>query len=214
MAAISFYIQNGTISINNTSGSGLGFFGSAGYGASVLVGQYQDNTYVTNGNGTTQGPLCSNIKYTHPNSGIVDTATSGSPVINIPNANATLNIRFTNSTAVRVQNAIARIYNRSDTSQGASGVTTQVYETIHVNPLLTVAGSGATSWHQINAGVASSILLANSPGTNGNNAGNGAIPLASQTPSTQHDWYLCLSASPDSIGSKTLYGLYVSLEYL
>ena len=32
--------------------------------------------------------------------------------------------------------------------------------------------------------------------------------------STRHDWYDALSASPDSIGSKTNYGLYFTLEYL
>ena len=32
--------------------------------------------------------------------------------------------------------------------------------------------------------------------------------------SIRHDWYLALSASPDSIGSKTDYGLYFTCEYL
>jgi len=31
---------------------------------------------------------------------------------------------------------------------------------------------------------------------------------------TRHDWYVGLSASPDSIGSKTDFGLYFTLEYL
>jgi len=213
-AAISFNIQNGTVLINNTSGSGLGFFGPAGFGASVLVGAYQDNTFVTNGNGTTQGAQCSNNKWLAAGSGQIDGATSGIPIINMPNINSTLNIRFTNDTAVRVQNAFVRIYNRTDISQGASGVTTQVYETIHVSTTSNVAGSGQSTWHQINAGVASSILLANSPGPGGQNAYNGQLVLGNQQPATQHDWYIALSASPDSIGSKTLFGLYVSLEYL
>jgi len=32
--------------------------------------------------------------------------------------------------------------------------------------------------------------------------------------STRHDWYLALSASPQTIGSKTDFGLYFTLEYL
>jgi hypothetical protein len=48
-------------------------------------------------------------------------------------------------------------------------------------------------------------------GPSGQYAGNGSN---SAWTDTQHDWYLVLSASPDSIGSKTLYGLWVSLEYL
>ena len=31
---------------------------------------------------------------------------------------------------------------------------------------------------------------------------------------TQHDWYLALSAEPETIGSKTQYGLFFTLEYL
>ena len=32
--------------------------------------------------------------------------------------------------------------------------------------------------------------------------------------SARHDWYAALSASPHSIGSKTQYGLYFTVEYL
>ena len=32
--------------------------------------------------------------------------------------------------------------------------------------------------------------------------------------SLRHDWYVALSASPESIGSKTDFGLYFTLEYL
>ena len=97
MAAISFYILNGTVAIQNTSGSGLGFFGSAGFGASVLVSNYQDNTYITDGNGVNQGAMAENIKYLTSGSGYISTASSGVPVNQIPNAKATLDVRFTNA---------------------------------------------------------------------------------------------------------------------
>jgi hypothetical protein len=32
--------------------------------------------------------------------------------------------------------------------------------------------------------------------------------------SMRHDWYVALSAEPNTIGSKTQYGLYFTLEYL
>jgi len=32
--------------------------------------------------------------------------------------------------------------------------------------------------------------------------------------STRHDWYVAISASPETIGSKTAFGLYFTLEYL
>jgi hypothetical protein len=47
-----------------------------------------------------------------------------------------------------------------------------------------------------------------SPGT------SGLSPSGADTVDVQHDWYVAISGSPDSIGSKTQYGLYVSLEYL
>jgi len=55
------------------------------------------------------------------------------------------------------------------------------------------------------------VPLAQSPGPSGHYAGNGTANTGQYT---QHDWYLAISASPDSIGSKTQYGLYVELEYL
>ena len=55
------------------------------------------------------------------------------------------------------------------------------------------------------------VPLAQSPGPSGHYAGDGSANTGQYT---QHDWYLAISASPDSIGSKTQYGLYVELEYL
>ena len=63
--------------------------------------------------------------------------------------------------------------------------------------------------------------LTPSPGTDGTNTtlNDPALPTAGTTDgdthnSLQHDWYLALSSEPDSIGSKTNYALYVTLEYL
>ena len=55
------------------------------------------------------------------------------------------------------------------------------------------------------------IPLAQSPGPSGQYAGNGSANTGQYY---QHDWYVGITASPDSIGSKTQYGLYVELEYL
>ena len=55
------------------------------------------------------------------------------------------------------------------------------------------------------------VPLAQSPGPSGIFAGDGSSNTGQYT---QHDWYVGISASPDSVGSKTLYGLYVELEYL
>jgi len=52
------------------------------------------------------------------------------------------------------------------------------------------------------------MTLSSSPGT------SGLRPSGANTLDARHDWYVAISASPDSIGSKTLYGLYISLEFL
>lgn len=211
MAAIDFYA--GQYAINNLAGSGLGFFGST-FGASVSVGSYQDTTYITNGAGTTQGSQVNNIKFLNSASGIVNSASSGVPLININNYLATLNVRFTHSSAVQIQNVYARIYDRSNINNPASGVTTKIAELINTAIVQTVAGSGDTTWTTItssNGGSGTLLQLANSPGMSGLYAGNGSNSTRTDT---RHDLYLAISQSPDSIGSKSLNALYVSLEYL
>jgi hypothetical protein len=54
------------------------------------------------------------------------------------------------------------------------------------------------------------MSLSPSPGPTGIFVGAGNSTYSS----TVHDWFVGISASPNSIGSKTEYGLYVSLEYL
>jgi len=211
MALVTFFVDDdlsGEFDIN-TAGSGLGFYGYGGFGNSVAVGEYQDNTYVTDGNGSLQGPQCNNVKWIHASSGQL----SGGVDLGlqyIPNAKATMNVRFTNDTAVQVQSAELRIYDRTSINSPASGVTTKAYECIHVSPSTAVAGSGLTTW-TTPGGSGTTLSLAQSPGISGLYAGNGS---ASVREDTRHDWYVCLSASPDSIGSKTNYGMYFSCEYL
>lgn len=208
-AELKFYAGNG-FQIQDLSGSGLGFYGDSGFGASVSVGSYQGRTFITNGAGTTQGPEADNVKYLNAGSGILGQAGTGIALTAIPNYQSTLNIRFTYDSAVKVQNAELRIYDRSNINNNASGVTTKVAEIIHPTDSQTNNGSGDTTWYTP-GGSSVPVPLANSPGPSGQYAGNGSNSLWS---ATQHDWYVAISASPDSIGSKTLYGLSCSLEYL
>lgn len=203
MATINFFSD--TEQVENLNGSGLGFFGSS-FGNSVDVGSYQDTTYITNGAGTTQGPQVDNIKWTHPASGSVNGAASLA-LTSIANRLSTLNIRFTHSTNVKTQNVKLRIYDRSNINNPASGVTTKVAELIHPAVSNGPGGSGDSAW---NTPTGSSVImsLVSSPGM------SGLSPNGPSTTQDRHDWYVAISASPDSIGSKTLYGLYVELEYL
>lgn len=210
MAAVISFLAGSDFTINDLSGSGLGFYGDSGFGASVRVGEWQGRTYITNGNGTTQGPEADNVKYLNAGSGIIGQTGSGVALTCIPNYQSTLNIRFTYDTPVKTQNVYFRIYDRSDPDRPASGVTTKVAELIHPGITQANTGSGDTTWNTP-GGSGTTVSLAPSPGVSGLYAGNGNNGLWTDT---QHDWYLAISASPDSIGSKALYGLFVELEYL
>ncbi len=205
MATIGFYAGE-DFDIQSLSGSALGFYGD-GFGTSVSVGSYQSRMFITNSNGTAQGPETDNVKWAHAASAIL--GQTGSPILltQIPNYQATLNIRFTHDTSCSTTNAKARIFDRTSIDSGASGVTTKMAEVIHPDSGQTNTGSGDTTWL---TPVGSSVVVdfTPSPGT------SGLSPSGSSTMDTQHDFFAAISASPDSIGSKTLFGLYFSLEYL
>jgi hypothetical protein len=206
MALISFLAGTDFV-VNDLAGSGLGFYGSAGFGASVPVGSYQGRTYITNSAGTAQGPECDNIMWSHPSSGVLGQSGTGLNLRAIPNYQSTLNIRFTHSVPVKTQNAQVRVFDRVNINNPASGVTTKTAEIVHTDTSQTLNGSGDATWNTP-AGSAVIQNLTASPGA------SGLRPNGSNTQDTQHDWYLAISASPDSIGAKTQYGLYASLEYL
>lgn len=203
MASIGFYSHdNGTI---NVAGSGLGFYGAT-FGTSVSVGAYQDSTYITDSTGTVNAAQVHNMKYTHPSSGSINGLTSVN-VLNFPNQLATLNIRFTHGSAVKTQNAVFRVYDRNNINNNPSGVTAKVVEIVHPSTVQSgLLGSGGSTWSTL-FGSGSTLSLISSPGM------SGLRPSGSNTTQTRHDWYLAISVSPDSIGSKTFAG-YFSCEYL
>lgn len=206
MATIAFWTNEGFVI---PAGSGLGFYGAAGFGSAVRVNEYQDRTYLTNPAGTDQGGECDNVKYTHLNSGIIGPGASGVSInlLNIPNYQCTLNVRFTHDSSVQTQNGLVQIYDRVDPSNPQSGVICQVAEIIHPELSQAATGSGDSAWASCSGDVVT-LSVVNSPGE------SGIRPNGSSTTDDQHDWYIALSASPTSIGSKTLFGLYFSVEYL
>jgi hypothetical protein len=213
MAQINFYA--GDTAVFDLAGSGLGFYGAGGFGASVQVGQYQDNTYITDPTGAINGPKCDNVKF-------VDAASGQLPVSDtrvlreIPNIEGTLNIRFTHTSPIKTQNIQVRIFDRTNIDAPASGVTSKVAELIHPWLTQTPAGSGSTTWASLGGSGGliggrtydAPLVLLSSPGS------GGLAPSGTNTVDFFHDWYLAVSGSPDSIGSKTQYALYLSLEYL
>lgn len=207
-AEIKFY-AGGVSYGTEITGSGLGFFG-ASFGTSVQVGEYQDSTYITDGTGTSEGPVSTNTKYPGNASGVEIDGGAEIQLNTVGTESGSVNVRFTFDTAVKTQNGELRIFDRVSADNDASGVTTQVAQ-------LAINGSGVdgagelqaahNGWQALNGSGTVMTLLAG-PGS------GGLHPSGSATEDTRHDWFACLSASPDSIGSKTDYGLFVQLEYL
>lgn len=209
-AAINFYAGQGAGVWVDLNASGLGFFG-ASFGTSVQVGQYQDSTYITTGTGSVEGPEATNCKYETPSGTIINGDVSVQPSA-VPINSGTLNIRFTFDSAVKTQNAELRIFDRSDITAGATGVTTQVLQVCNDGSGVSSSGTAlAPASHPgwvapSGSGVVVALLYS---------AGSGGLsPNGTDTTDTRHDWYTCLSASPLSIGSKQSYGIYCQLEYL
>ncbi len=213
-AAIDFFVGlGGEASGVDITGSGIGFYG-ASFGSSVQVGQYQDTSFTTNSTGSVNGGQVDNNKYQGDVSGVSNNGGSVIHISGLPLESGTVNVRFTNGTAVKTQNGEARIFDRTLIDSGASGVTTQVAQLVNggsgVEPTTGTAqtwDSGEDGWQQL-AGSGTTMTLLNSPGS------GGASVSGDDTQDTRHDWYLALSGSPDSTGSKTLYGLYIALEFL
>jgi hypothetical protein len=158
---------------------------------------------------------------------------------NLPNYLCPLRINFNHTEAVRVENCKLRIFKPSaNVDTPAEEVTTYVYEARHPStltsaPNLSWKARNYNSWVAFNSEATGydgqtvspfELTLTPSPGTNGLNSdgaddagAEGSDTLttdADQHVSTQHDWYLALSAMPQTIGTKADYGLYVTLEYL
>ncbi len=196
----------------NLNTSGLGFFGAGGFGQSVAVSAYQDTTYITDGAGLVQGPQGNNCKWIHSASGQL-AGSVNLALQSIPNYQSTMNIHFVNDTPCRVQNGKFYIYDRTSTSNQSSGVLTYCCNIIHPLTTQTAGGSGGSTWQAPN-GSSYMILTeySNGGGYSPGLSGYGFNGIS--TSDASHDFYMVMSASPNSIGAKSLYGCLVSLEYL
>ncbi len=215
-AAINFYAGT-DFNIADLTASGLGFYGSGGFGATIPIGTWNGRTFITDSGGTSQGPECDNVKYLNPTGAVLGQAGSGITLNKIPNYLSTVNIRFTYDTPVQVQNAYVRTYDRVTVGSPASGLTIALYEASHLDTNQTATGSGgpgtptisgAHGWVVCTGGVThTGMAITSSPGT------SGLRPSGASTVDSRHDWFMNLSVSPDSLGAKTQAGLFCYLEY-
>lgn len=209
MAVTLQFLAGEGFAIDNISGSGLGFYGDAGFAASVPVSSWQGRSFITSANGTTQGAETDNVKYLNTSSGILGQTGSGVHIKNIPNYLASLQLRVLSDTAIQVTNGRLYGYDRVSILNAPSGVTLKAAELIHPSISQLVVGSGDDTWQTI-AGTGSYLSLCPSPGPSGLFAGNGSN---STMAATMHDWYVALSASPNSVGSKSQFGVFCEFEY-
>lgn len=203
MAAI--YFRGGIgLSINDLGGSAVGLYGDV-FGRAVKVGFYQERCYITNALGLTQGQECNNVKYFNTTQATLGQGTTPVNLRAIPNYQSSLGIRFIHDTAVQVMNTKTRIFDRANINNAPTGVICRIAQIIHPSTTQVENGTGDTNWHTP-AGTADIVSLVDSPGFSGTTP-NG-------TGDTIHDWFLIMSATPQNIGSKTKFGLYVETEYL
>jgi hypothetical protein len=160
----------------------------------------------------------------------------------LPNQWCPLNIRFENDTAVSTINPKIIIFDRNSIENHAVGVDTMVYEARHPLTSYTVprlqhisveTKAQANQWFEFDSGDTGApdpLTLTASPGPSGLNTSASDTSIDSLLTSngliladykkgatgtfTRHDWYVALSAIPQSIGAKRQYALYFSVEYV
>ena len=163
--------------------STLGFFGSAGLGAAIQSGSYQDTSAAINGAATQVSGYFDNIKFVHANSG----SYNGGATVNItgvPQRSGTVKVQFQNDSSVQTQNTKFFAWDGGGTTTNApSGVTIFSYE------------EGDTTWTNIGVTGLTSALVLNDQGA-----------------ATLHDFYLGVSAKPTAVGVKN-FSFKFSTEY-
>ena len=164
MASISFEVLDGTLgatgfgNVNTISGSGLGFYGAGGFGSSVSTTSYQDNTFITNADGTAQYGSVRNVKYLSTTGCYGKEANATGILTQLNASDATLFIHFDHSTAVKTQNVQLRIYDRSSPDNPAIGVITKVAEVINfgagpIGAAVEITGTGYVNTWKATPGV-------------------------------------------------------------
>lgn len=194
-STIRFYAGDGSPEILPAASGGfntVGFYGGA-FGYSIAVGEYNDNTYRTNEAGTSDGGALPNLKYANSTGAYVAGEVDATELLEVDNDEATLRVILTTDSAVGTQNTVFRAYDRSNIDNEPSGVTVRAAEIR--KDQASVRGSGDSSWTTI--GGSASVLSFDDQ----------------SDPATEHNWWIGLTCSPDTIGEKSQYALYFATEY-
>jgi len=172
----------------------VGFFG-AGFGFSIRVGEFNNTTFRTNANGTSDGAQLPNLRFANVSGAFAGASVVAEELLEINNSETTLKITLTTDNPIQTQNTNFRAFDRVSINNDPSGVTIRAAEMRKDQSL--VRGSGNTNWLVV--------------------AGSGSVrTLFDQTTenNTVHDFYVGLTGTPNSIGEKTEIGFYFETEFL
>jgi hypothetical protein len=165
----------------------------------ITVGTWNSGTHVGNGDpGTDQcgANHMKNVKYvsTTNNTQFDNTGTTETiNETNIAQTECTLQITFTDASSVATSAARFYAFNGSSETVEAVGVEAYALERV----------TGVTQWTMIND---------DSGDIGGDNTGE-RLTLADQATATEHTYYICVSARPETVGAKTQFDLGIALTY-
>jgi hypothetical protein len=163
----------------------------------ITVGNWNSGTHLGTGD-----PGSDQCGTTHiPNVEFVTTTQfklNGGSTENINDTNLTITecsmrINFTDASSVATSNARFYAFDGSTETAEAVGIEAYAFE----------RGVGASAWTQLND---------DSANIGGDNSGE-RLSLSDQSADTEHTFYVCVSARPESVGSKTEFDFGIALTY-
>ena len=121
--------------VNDTAG----FFG-ANFGFSIRVGEFNNTSFVTNDNGTTNFGQIPNLQFANTSGAFVASEITATELLEVDNTETTLRVRLQTDSDVATQNSAFRAFDRVNINNNPSGVTVQSAEMLKPNP--SIRGSG------------------------------------------------------------------------
>jgi len=184
---------NEIVPAESGSNDTLGHFG-ANFGFSIRVGDYNNTSFVTNDNGTTNHGQVPNLRWANVSGAYVASELTATELLEVDNTEATLRIRLLTDSDVKPQNAAFRAFDRVDIDNSPVGVNILAAEINKPSP--SVRGSGDVNWTTV-FGSGSVLSLDDKTTASGTN-----------------EWYIGVTVTPTSIGEKTDLGYYFETEFL
>lgn len=196
MATFAWEVYANTPAWMDIGANTLVFAGSGGLDTPITVGSWNEETHLGNGDpGTDQcgSNHVPNVKYIQ---GTQFDNGSGTQTLNDTNLVATectLRIEFTDASTVATSNA--RFYSFDGT--------TETNEAVGIEAYAFEQGVAATTWTQIND---------DSESKGGDNSTE-RLDLSDQSAATEHEFFVAISARPESVGAKTQFDFGIALTY-